>query len=60
MPEANLGGLIGRVGDNSSFFVGNAVEVFSNYAGNLQLSMNDCTPFESNGGALIVHVIINR
>jgi hypothetical protein len=60
MPEANLGGLIGRVGDNQPFFIGNGAEVFSDFAGNLQLSMNDCPPFESNGGALTVHVIIDR
>jgi hypothetical protein len=60
MPEANLGGLIGRVGDNPPFFIGNGAEIFSDYAGNLQLSMNDCMPFESNGGALTVRVIIDR
>lgn len=60
MPQANLGGLIGRVGDNPPFFIGNQAEIYSDYAGNLQLSMNDCTPFESNGGALTVNVIIDR
>jgi hypothetical protein len=60
MPEANLGGLIGRVGENPPFFVGNETDFFSDYSGTLQLSMNDCTPFESNGGSLIVAVIIER
>jgi hypothetical protein len=60
MPEANLGGLIGRVGENPPFFIGNEADLFSEYTGNLQLSMNDCTPFESNGGALTVEIIIER
>lgn len=60
MPEANLGGLIGRVGENPPFFIGNEADLFSEYNGALQLSMNDCTPFESNGGALTVQVIIER
>ena len=60
MPEANLSGLIGRVGENPPFFIGNAADLFSEYHGSLQLSMNDCTPFESNGGALTVAVIIER
>jgi hypothetical protein len=60
MPEANLSGLIGRVGENPPFFVGNEADLFSEYTGNLQLSMNDCTPFESNGGALTVAILIER
>jgi hypothetical protein len=60
MPEANLSGLIGRVGENPPFFVGNEADLFSEYTGNLQLSMNDCTPFESNGGALTVEIRIER
>jgi hypothetical protein len=60
MPEANLSGLIGRVGENPPFFIGNEADLFSEYNGSLQLSMNDCTPFESNGGALTVAVIIER
>lgn len=60
MPEANLSGLIGRVGENPLFFIGNEADLFSGYAGSLQLSMNDCTPFESNGGALTVQIIIER
>ena len=60
MPEANLSGLIGRVGENPPFFVGNEADLFSEYTGNLQLSMNDCTPFESNGGALTVEILIER
>jgi hypothetical protein len=60
MPEANLSGLIGRVGENPPFFIGNEADLFSEYTGNLQLSMNDCTPFESNGGALTVEIIIER
>lgn len=60
MPEANLGGLIGRVGENPPFFIGNEADLFSEHNGTLQLSMNDCTPFESNGGALTVAVIIER
>ena len=60
MPESNLGGLIGRIGENPPFFVGNEADLFSEYNGTLQLSMNDCTPFESNGGALTVQVVIER
>ena len=60
MPEANLGGLIGRVGENPPFYIGNEADIFSEYDGTLQLSMNDCTPFESNGGSLTVQVIIER
>jgi hypothetical protein len=60
MPEENLGGLIGRVGENPPFFIGNEADLFSEYNGNLQLSMNDCTPFESNGGFLTVALIIER
>jgi hypothetical protein len=60
MPEANLSGLIGRVGESPPFFIGNEADLFSEYDGSLQLSMNDCTPFESNGGALTVAVIIER
>ena len=60
MPEANLSGLIGRVGENPPFFVGNEADLFSEYTGNLWLSMNDCTPFESNGGALTVAILIER
>lgn len=60
LPDANLGGLIGRVGENPPFFIGNEADLFSEYEGTLQLSMNDCTPFESNGGALTVQVIIER
>ena len=60
MPDANLSGLIGRVGENPPFFIGNEADLFSEYNGNLQLSMNDCTPFESNGGALTVAIIIER
>jgi hypothetical protein len=60
MPEANLSGLIGRVGENPPFFIGNEADLFSEHNGNLQLSMNDCTPFESNGGSLTVAVIIER
>jgi hypothetical protein len=60
MPEENLSGLIGRIGENPPFFVGNEADLFSEYDGTLQLSMNDCTPFESNGGALTVQVIIER
>lgn len=60
MPEANLGGLIGRVGENPPFFIGDEADLFSEYNGTLQLSMNDCTPFESNGGMLTVAVLIER
>jgi eukaryotic-like serine/threonine-protein kinase len=60
MPEANLSGLIGRVGENPPFFIGNEADLVSEYTGNLQLSMNDCTPFESNGGALTVEILIER
>lgn len=35
-------------------------DLFSEYVGSLQLSMNDCTPFESNGGGLTVQIIIER
>ena len=60
MPEENLGGLIGRVGDNSPFFIGNGAEIYSDYNGTLQLSMNDCVGFSDNGGALTVAVVIDR
>ena len=60
MPEENLGGLIGRVGDNSPFFIGNGTEIYSDYNGTLQLSINDCVGFSDNGGALTVAVVIDR
>ena len=60
MPDENLSGLIGRIGENPPFFIGNEADLFSEYDGGLQLSMNDCTPFESNGGALTVTILIER
>ena len=60
MPEENLGGLIGRVGDNSPFYIGNGAEIYSDYNGTLQLSINDCVGFSDNGGALTVAVVIDR
>lgn len=60
MPESNLGALIGRVGENPPFFIGNGAEIYSDYAGSLQLSMNDCPGFSDNGGALTVAVVIDR
>ncbi len=56
----NLGGLIGRVGDNPAFFVGNGTEYYSNYNGTLQLSINDCPQFGNNAGSLTVSVVIER
>lgn len=60
MPESNLGGLIGRVGDHPPFFVGNSTEFYSDYNGTLQLSINDCPQFGDNAGSLIVSVTIER
>lgn len=60
MPESNLGGLIGRVGDNPPFFIGNGTEYYSNHNGTLQLSINDCPEFGNNSGSLTVSVVIER
>jgi hypothetical protein len=60
LPESNLGGLIGRVGDNPPFFIGNGTEYYSNHNGTLQLSINDCPEFGSNSGSLTVSVVIER
>jgi hypothetical protein len=60
MPEANLGGLIGRVSENPPFFIGNGTEIYSDYNGPLQLSINDCPGFGDNSGVLIVSVVIER
>ena len=35
-------------------------DLLGEYVRSLQLSMNDCTPFESNGGGLTVQIIIER
>lgn len=60
MPEANLGGLIGRVDDHPPFFIGNGTEYYSDYNGTLQLSINDCPQFGNNSGTLTVSVVIDR
>ena len=60
MPDANLGGLIGRVGENSPFFIGNGTEYYSDHNGALQLSINDCPPFGGNAGTLTVSIVIER
>ena len=60
MPDANLGGLIGKVEDNPPFFIGNGADVYSDYNGTLQLSINDCPQFGNNAGALTVSVVIDR
>jgi len=59
MPEANLGSLIGRIGTNPPFFIGNGTTIRSNYTGNLMLSMNDDV-FRDNGGSLTVSVVVER
>ena len=54
---------IGGVGENPPFLVGNQVEIYSNYAGTLQLSINDCGTdgdFSDNGDILTVSVVIAR
>lgn len=60
MPEANLGGLVGRVGDGPPFFIGNEIEIYSVQNGTLQLSINDCPQFDNNAGSLTVSVVIDR
>lgn len=60
MPEANLGGLIGRVGENPPFFIGNGTEYYSDHNGPLQLSINDCPQFGNNAGTLTVSIVIER
>lgn len=57
---ANIGALIGRVGGNPPFLIGNGTEIYIDYDGTLQLSMNDCPEFGNNGGALTVSVVIDR
>ncbi len=65
MPQANLGSLIGRIGNNPPFFVGNEVTFRSSFTGNLFLSMNDCENFPgdyqaTNRGSLTVAVVIGQ
>ena len=59
LPSANIGALIGRIGNTGPRLIGNNMAFSAQKGGRLYLSINDCTgAFSDNDGILIVRVTI--
>lgn len=58
LPGANVGALIGRIGDNPGISMGNYCDFYSPYAGPLFLAMNENPDYHNQAGFLHAQIIL--